>query len=197
MPRRTRIRALRACRRRPRYPRVRGAGCVLRRGRGPPPAHHGAPGIIEVMADKQPAGQDEPIPVDQTDHRSMTPFIAAAVIAVIVLVAIVLGGLLSPAEKNVTEADRITAAVQNFVEGTNATDEVPPPGAACADFDPARSPLAAQEGTGKTIELASVTDQSVNGNRAKATVTVRVDGAEQTATWNLVRADGTWVVCTA
>lgn len=148
------------------------------------------------MADTEPPAQDEPIPVDQTDQRSITPFIAAAVIAVLVLIAIVLGGVLSPAEKNVTEADRITAAVHNFVEGANETDEVPPPGAACADFDAARSPLAEQQGSGKTIELKSVTGQTVNGDRAKATVTTAIDGAEQTATWNLVRVERGWLVCT-
>lgn len=149
------------------------------------------------MADSEPSAQDEPvIPIDQTDERSMTPFIAAAVIAVLVVLGIVLGAILSPAEKNVTEADRITAAVQNFVEGTNSTDEVPPPGSACANFDPARSPLADQEDSGKTIELRSVTGHTVDGDRAKATVTTAMDGAEQTSTWNLVRGARGWLICT-
>jgi len=148
------------------------------------------------MADTEPPAQDEPIPVDQTDERSITPFIAAAVVAVVVLIVIVLGGVFSPAEKNVTEADRISAAVQNFVEGTNETEEVPPPGAACAEFDAARTPLPYEEGSGKTIELRSVTDWTVNGDRAKATVTTAADGAEQTSTWNLVRAERGWLVCT-
>ncbi|WP_051027546.1 Rv0361 family membrane protein [Nocardia higoensis] len=149
------------------------------------------------MADSERPAPDEPvIPIDQTDERSMTPFIAAGVVAVLVVIAIVLGGVLSPAEKNVTEADRISAAVHNFVEGVNETDEVPPPGAACADFDPGRSPLAAPEDSGKTIELRSVTDHTVNGDRAKATVTTTIDGVAQTGTWNLVRGERGWLVCT-
>src|ERR1700730_6623376 len=58
------------------------------------------------MTDQQTGAEDgEVIEVDQTDSRSAWPFIAAAVLAGIVIVAVVLGGLLSPAEKNVTDAD--------------------------------------------------------------------------------------------
>lgn len=149
------------------------------------------------MSEQQPpAGTEETIEIDQTDRRSMAPFIAAAIVAVIVLVAIVLGGILSPAEKNVTEADRIAAAVRNFVEGSNTTDLVPPPGTGCADFDPKRSPLAGQDRAGKTFEVTTIDNPMVNGDRAKATVTVKLDGKETTATWMLTRSGDKWLVCT-
>ncbi|MCP2291592.1 Rv0361 family membrane protein [Nocardia amikacinitolerans] len=147
------------------------------------------------MTEQKSPDEGEPIKVDQTDKRSLAPFLAAAALAVVVLVAIGLGGVLSPAEKNVTEAEKIAGAVGNFVEGANNTDMVPPPGTGCPHFDPAKSPLAGQEGTGKAIELIAVTDQTLNGDRAKATVTTKVDGKEYTATWNLTRTDDKWLVC--
>ncbi|MEV0249432.1 hypothetical protein AB0H76_22725 [Nocardia sp. NPDC050712] len=149
------------------------------------------------MTEQQPTPEDEPILVDQTDKRSMTPFIAAAIFAAIVLVAVFAGGLLSPAEKNVTEADRISAAVSNYVGGRAQSDAVPAPGTACTGFDEAKTPLGAQFGAGgrKSVELARIEGQTVNGDRAKATVTTEADGKETTETWNLVRTDGKWLVC--
>ncbi|MBF6211125.1 hypothetical protein IU433_06205 [Nocardia puris] len=148
------------------------------------------------MTEQQPPDEGESIPIDQTDRRSLAPFVAAAVVAGIVLVAIVLGGVLAPAEKNVTEADRVSAAVRNFVEGTNSSDLVPPPGTGCADFDPERSPLAGQEGSGKTIQVKNIAAPAIDGEKATVSVTTDVEGAERTATWNLIRADGKWLVCT-
>ncbi|WP_280251157.1 hypothetical protein [Nocardia abscessus] len=149
------------------------------------------------MTEQQPTpGEDEIIRVDQTDKRSAAPFIAAAVVAAIVLIAIVLGGVLSPAEKNVTEADRVVAAVRNFVDGANRSDAVPPPGTACQGFDASRSPLAGQDGAGKPVEITKIDSPMVDGDRGKATVTTKADGREATSTWNLTRSGGKWLVCT-
>ncbi|GAA5101997.1 hypothetical protein [Nocardia iowensis] len=147
------------------------------------------------MSDQQSPAEDEVIVVDQTDKRSVAPFVAAAVLAVIVLVAITIGGVLSPAEKNVTESDKIAAAVRNFVDGSNSTEMVPPPGTGCPGFDPKRSPLAGRSGAGKTVEITKLVDPMVDGDRAKATVTTKVDGDESTATWNLTRSGDKWLVC--
>ncbi|WP_433660240.1 hypothetical protein ACQPW1_46580 [Nocardia sp. CA-128927] len=147
------------------------------------------------MSDQQSPAEDEVIEVDQTDKRSVAPFVAAAVIAVVVLGAIIIGGAMSPAEKNVTESDKIAAAVRNFVEGSNTTDLVPPPGTGCQNFDPKRSPLAGRSGGGKTVEITKLVDPAVDGDRAKATVTTKVDGDEATSTWNLTRSGGKWLVC--
>ncbi|MEU4340104.1 hypothetical protein AB0H00_02365 [Nocardia sp. NPDC023852] len=148
------------------------------------------------MTEQQPtAGEDEIIQVDQTDKRSAVPFAAAAAVAVVVLVAIVLGGMLSPTEKNVTDSDRIVAAVRNFVEGSNNTDTVPPPGTACQDFDTARSPLAGQAGRGKSVEITELDNPIRDGDKGKATVTTKVDGNETTTTWNLTRSGDKWLVC--
>ncbi|MEV0295720.1 hypothetical protein [Nocardia sp. NPDC050710] len=151
------------------------------------------------MTEQRPDPEgDEAIVVDQTDKRTMVPFIAAAIFAAIVLVAIVAGGLLSPAEKNVTEADRIAAAARNYAQARANSDLMPPPGAACASFDESKSPLAAQFGTaatGKSIEVIEIENPTVNGDRAKATVTTKVDGREATATWNFTRSGDKWLVC--
>ncbi|MET7770791.1 hypothetical protein [Nocardia sp. NPDC005366] len=148
------------------------------------------------MTEQRPDPEDdEAIVLDQTDQRTMAPFIAAAVFAAVVLVAIVAGGLLSPAEKNVTEADRIAGAAQNYVSARNASDQSPPPGVACEGFEEGKSPLAGQFAGGSSIEIPKVADQSVNGDRAKAAVTVRVDGRETTETWNFTRSGDKWIVC--
>ncbi|MEU7630379.1 hypothetical protein AB0C34_10385 [Nocardia sp. NPDC049220] len=149
------------------------------------------------MTEQPPsAGEDDIIRVDQTDRRSAAPFLAAAVVAVVVLVAIVLGGVLSPAEKNVTDSDRIVAAVRNFVESSNVTAAVPPPGTACQGFDAARSPLAGQAGAGKSVEITKLDNPMVDGDKGKATVTTKVDGTSTTKTWNLTRSGSKWLVCT-
>ncbi|PXX65249.1 hypothetical protein DFR70_104312 [Nocardia tenerifensis] len=147
------------------------------------------------MSEQPSPADDEVIEVDQTDKRSVAPFVAAAIIAVLVLAAIVIGGVMSPAEKNVTESDRIAAAVRNFVDGSNNTELVPPPGTGCPDFDPKRSPLAGRAGAGKTVEITKLVDPKVDGDRAKATVTTKVDGDESTSTWNLTRSGDKWLVC--
>ncbi|MBH0778136.1 Rv0361 family membrane protein [Nocardia bovistercoris] len=147
------------------------------------------------MTEKPTAPEDdEPIVVDQTDKRTVLPFVAAAVFAAIVLVAVVIGGVLSPAEKNVTEADRIAGAAQNYASARNASDRRPPPGVACDGFDEGRSPLAAQF-AGDTATIPKVADQTVNGDRAKAAVTVRVGDRETTETWDFTRAGDKWLVC--
>jgi hypothetical protein len=150
------------------------------------------------MTDQQPVADDEVIEVDQTDRRSMVPFIAAAVVAVIVIVAIVLGGMLSPAEKNVTDSDKISAAVHRYAEARGTSGPAVPQGVVCQGFDESKSALAAQFADaefGKSIDVPKIENPMVDGNRAKATVTTKIDGKEDTATWNLTRAGDRWVVC--
>ncbi|GAA5045093.1 Rv0361 family membrane protein [Nocardia callitridis] len=138
---------------------------------------------------------DDVITVDQTDARSLVPFIAAGVLAVLVLAGIVIGGLLSPAEKNVTAADKLAAAVRNYVEGVNSAHTLAPSGAVCRDFDAGRSPLAGQDGVEKTVEVTNIDTPEANGEQGKATVTTKVDGKETTAQWRLISSSGKWLVC--
>ncbi|WP_280236308.1 Rv0361 family membrane protein [Nocardia cyriacigeorgica] len=158
------------------------------------------------MSDQQSAepGADEPrrTPADGQESddstRSMAPFIIAAAIAAIVLAVIVIAELVSPVEKNVTEADRVAAAVRDFGEASSRYGLVPPKEAACPDFDPKQSPLAGRldEGeTGKAIEITKLDGMKVEGDRATVTVLSKVDGAEATGTWRLRRVDNEWLVC--
>ncbi|MEV6429137.1 hypothetical protein [Nocardia sp. NPDC051463] len=150
------------------------------------------------MTDQQGTDGDAVIEVDQTDSRTPWPFIAAAGVAAIVVVGIVLGGLLSPAEKNVTEADRIAAAVRNYANARGHSDVTPPPAVACDGFDERKSSLATQLGgleTGKSVEITKIENPMVDGDRAKATVTTEVDGKAATATWNLTRSGDGWLIC--
>ncbi|MET9212367.1 MULTISPECIES: Rv0361 family membrane protein [unclassified Nocardia] len=151
------------------------------------------------MNEEQTGSEDQPIVVDQTDKRSIVPFVAAAVIAVIVLVGIVLGGLLSPAEKNVTEADRLAAAVTNYIDARSRSELRPPPGVACPGFDEEKSGLSERLGGPKsevTIDKKGFDKATVNGDRAKIDATVRIGDTSSTSTWNLTRVDGNWLVCT-
>ncbi|MCA2205490.1 MULTISPECIES: Rv0361 family membrane protein [Nocardia] len=151
------------------------------------------------MNEEQTGSDDQPIEVDQTDKRSIVPFVAAAVIAVVVLISIVVGGLLAPAEKNVTEADRLAAAVTNYIDARSRTDQRPPPGVACPGFDEAKSGLTERLGgpeSAATIDKKGFANATVNGNRAKIDATVSVGGQSTSSTWNLTRVDGAWLVCT-
>jgi hypothetical protein len=136
----------------------------------------------------------KPIPISQRDTtRSAAPIIGAAVLTVLVVLGIVLFGVLKPAGKNVTTADRVDIAVRNFAraEGASEGDRA---ANTCGGFDPARSPLG-PGAVGKQVDVVSVTGITVAGDRATATVTSRIDGHERTSTWNLTRTNSFWRVC--
>ncbi|MBF6241602.1 hypothetical protein IU474_31660 [Nocardia otitidiscaviarum] len=142
------------------------------------------------------AGADEqPIPIDQTGTRSMLPFLAAAGIIALVVLGIVIAGLVSPAEKNVTDSDRLAVAARNLV-GALAADDPLGDRIVCAGFDNDRSPVRIEsEDAAPALEFVRLTDARVDGDRATATVTVRLDGTENTSTWNFTRGGNGWVVC--
>ncbi|MFC4126217.1 Rv0361 family membrane protein [Nocardia rhizosphaerae] len=151
------------------------------------------------MNEEQTGSDDGPIVVDQTDKRSIVPFVAAAVIAVIVLIGIVLGGVLSPAEKNVTVADRLAAAVTNYIDARSRSELRPPPGVACEGFDEVKSGLSERLGgpdSEVTIDKKGFDKATVNGSRGKIDATVKVGDEPSTFTWNLTQVDDTWLVCT-
>ncbi|WP_024801772.1 hypothetical protein [Nocardia sp. BMG51109] len=137
----------------------------------------------------------DPIPIDQRDTtRSAVPFLAAAAVAVVVIGGGVALALARPTEKSVTPEDRIGVAVGNFATAQADTDAERRATAACQGFDPNRSPLG-PDALGKKVEIARITDTAVDGDRAHATVTSRIDGRETTATWTLVHSGGSWLVC--
>ncbi|RDI63296.1 hypothetical protein DFR76_111315 [Nocardia pseudobrasiliensis] len=138
---------------------------------------------------------DEPTPIDQREPvRSLAPFIAAAVVALLLIGGVVLLGVLRPAENNVTESDRLAVAVRNFATAQADSNADRRATTVCPGFDPAKSPLG-PDAVGKQVEISGIRDATVDGSRAKATVTSKIDGREQTATWNLSKSGDQWVVC--
>jgi hypothetical protein len=151
------------------------------------------------MNEEQTGSDDQPVVVDQTDKRSIVPFVAAAVIAIIVLIGIVAGGLLSPAEKNVTEADRLAAAVTNYIDARSRSELRPPTGVACPGFDEETSGLGEQLGGPKstvTIDGKGFENATVNGDRATIDAAIVVNGNPAASNWKLTRVDSAWLVCT-
>lgn len=134
----------------------------------------------------------------EPEVRSIVPFVAAGVLALLVLAGIVIAGVVAPAEKNVTEADKLAAAARNYADARGRSDTVPPLGTACEGFDEAKSPLAEQLGGPERsvdVEVARLENPMVNGDRGKLTVTTRVEGREATATWDFARDGDRWLVC--
>ena len=145
------------------------------------------------MSDAETAG--DTAPVDQREPvRSLVPFIAAVVVAVLVVIVIVVLEMARPAEKNLTDADRIANAVHAFVNAERDSDPAKRAGTVCPGFDEARSPLG-PDAAGRNIEIDGLKDPLPDGNRAKVTVTSKVDGKSATTVWNLTRPNGAWLVC--
>ncbi|WP_040792897.1 Rv0361 family membrane protein [Nocardia paucivorans] len=143
-----------------------------------------------------PTGPIERAAGDPT--RSVMPFVLAAVVAILVLGGIVLAAVRSPVEKNVTETERVVAAVYDFAEMSGRYGLTPPEGAVCADFDPARSPLVGlseNDGSGKAVTVDELDDLRISGDEATVEVTVTVDGRAVTDTWHPVRAHTGRRVC--
>ncbi|MGX1808630.1 Rv0361 family membrane protein [Nocardia sp. NPDC055321] len=138
---------------------------------------------------------DQPERIDQRESRTMLPFLIAIGVTVVVIIGIVVSALLSPAEKNVTDKDRLAKSARNFIESRSGTDALDP-STACPGFDEQRSPLRTETGekAGKST-LVKLTDPNVQGDRATAQVTWRADDRDSTSTWTFTKTDGAWLVC--
>lgn len=146
-------------------------------------------GMILPMTDAE-----EPSPTEHTaTPRTVVPFIAAVAVIVVIVGAIVIAGIMFPAEDNVTEADRIQVAVTDFIGAYNDGDEQQKRGTECDGFDEKKSPLVGRDGK---IVFDRVESPEVNGDRAKAQVTTSADDQDtRTDNWNFERSDGKWRVC--
>lgn len=155
--------------------------------------------MIVCMSDPGPT-EEQPAAESGGDEapRTITPFVVAAALAALVLAGVLIAGLVAPAEKNVTESDRIAGAVREFADASSRFGPEPPREAVCPGFVPARSPLAGRlkpGETGKDVEIERFGAVQVNGENATIEVTSRVEGEENTSTWWLFKADGDWLVC--
>ncbi|MEV0947898.1 hypothetical protein [Rhodococcus sp. NPDC049939] len=133
---------------------------------------------------------------DPVDPRRVTatPFIAAVASVVVILLIIVVSGWLSPAEENVTQADRISRTVADFIQAHNNNDTDLQESLTCSSWSDGRSVLSGREGE---ITLQQVESSEINGDRGRAVVRISADDAEgeTTDTWQLTRVDGDWLIC--
>ncbi|MFF0498947.1 hypothetical protein ACFYU5_21255 [Nocardia aobensis] len=153
------------------------------------------------MSDSDPAGRSDPrgddpaTSIDQRDTtRSATPFLIAAAIAVLAVLAVVILGVTRPAENNLTEPDRVAIAARNFATARSDSDADRRKTTECAGFDEKKSPLGAGS-VGKKVEIAGVDAVHIDGDHATASVTSQIDGHKTAANWNFGRENGTWLVC--
>ena len=154
--------------------------------------------MIAGMSDAGHPDDSAPTEPDQPEPRTLTPFLVAAVIGILVLGGVLLTGVLAPAEKHVTEQDRIAGAVREFADASDRYGLKPPEPAVCQGFDPARSPLAgrlAPDSSEADVEISSFGAVQVTGDAATIVVTSRVDDTEATETWHLRRSGDGWLVC--
>lgn len=137
---------------------------------------------------------DQPEPAEDPSRTTAKPFILAVSIVAIVMIGIVVSSLLSPADENRSEADRLNASTSDFVRAHNNDDDQAVGRMVCEGFAEDRSPLSGREGE---VTVVSVTNAQVNGN--DATADVRIDATdgkgEATSTWHFVQGDGRWLVC--
>ncbi|APA95230.1 Rv0361 family membrane protein [Nocardia seriolae] len=148
------------------------------------------------MSDAEETVEETQIPIDQSEARSMWPFLLAAGIIAFVILGIVIATLVSPVEKNVTDSDRLSVAAGEFIKARSDTGKYDPT-LACKGFDENNSPLKIAAGSGGSISFDKIADPVVEGDKATAQVTFSADGAQSTSTWHFTRENSRWLVCSA
>ncbi|MFC7959967.1 Rv0361 family membrane protein [Rhodococcoides kroppenstedtii] len=124
-------------------------------------------------------------------RATAAPFLAAAaVVAVVAIVVAVLSLTRSP-EDNVSENQRVGTVVAEYVEAAGQNDGDRLASLQCAGIT--NAPLRDAE----SVDLDTIDEVRVNGDAAEVDVTVTLDGSEQTLTWNAVRQDGAWKICSS
>ena len=119
------------------------------------------------------------------------PFVAAAaVVAVVAIVVAVLSLTRSP-EDNVSENQRVGTVVAEYVEAAGQNDGDRLASLQCAGI--VNAPLRDAE----SVDLDTIDEVRVNGDTAEVDVTVTLDGSEQALTWNAVRQDEAWKICSS
>ncbi|MBY6367491.1 Rv0361 family membrane protein [Rhodococcoides corynebacterioides] len=130
----------------------------------------------------------EPEPAGRS---TAAPFLAAAaVVAVVAIIVAVLSLTRSP-EDNVSENQRVGTVVAEYVEAAGQNDGDRLSSLQCAGI--VNAPLRDAE----SVELETIDEVRVNGDAAEVDVTVTLDGSEQTLTWNAVRQDEAWKICSS
>lgn len=138
--------------------------------------------------------EETPVRIDQDETRSMWPFLVAAGIIAVVILGIVIASVVSPVEKNVTDADRLTASADAFIRSREDTGKYDPR-LQCAGFDEKLSPLRNAVETGGTIAFSKLTAAAVQGDTATAQVSFTVAGSPTTTPWHFTKENSRWLVC--
>jgi len=137
---------------------------------------------------------DQHEPAEDPSRTTMKPFLLAVSIVAIVMIGIIVSALISPADENRTEADRLNASATDFVRAANNDDPEGVDRMVCDAFVDERSPLAGREGE---VTVEEVSNARVNGSDATADVRINAnDGKGATSSsWQFVQGDGRWLVC--
>ena len=137
---------------------------------------------------------DQHEPAEDPRRTTAKPFLFAVSIVAIVMIGMIVSAIVSPADENQTEAERLTASVHDFVRAENNGDPDAVDAMVCDAFAADRSPVAGREGE---VRVEAVSNARVNGYDATADVSVAAnDGrGETTSTWQFVLGNGRWLVC--
>ncbi len=120
------------------------------------------------------------------------PFAAALGVVLVLVIGVFVANALSPAEENTTDGDRVRATVEAYLKARN--DNANPPRAqGCSASESMRAFV--ESSRGRKLEYGRVDEPSVDGDKATATVVVKVDGAEQSAVWDFRRESGKFLTC--
>ncbi|EME57251.1 hypothetical protein QYS60_03185 [Rhodococcus sp. GXMU-t2271] len=134
----------------------------------------------------------EPDP-DETDRSSATPFLAALAIIVVLVVGVFVAQLVSPSDRSTSGTELVVRTVDDYVRAHNAGDRAAQDRLRCDQLAADRAPLAGVDGE---VQLEAVENVETNDDRASADVRARIAGNEQTSTWQFVRIDDVWRICT-
>jgi hypothetical protein len=137
---------------------------------------------------------DQHEPAEDPSRTTMKPFLLAVSIVAIVMIGIIVSALLSPAEENRSDTDRLNASATDFVRAANNDDPEGVDRMVCEGFATDRSPLAGREGE---VTVEEVSNAQVNGNDATADVRINANDSKgaTSSTWQFVQGDGRWLVC--
>lgn len=130
---------------------------------------------------------------DDPDGGTPWPFMGALLIVVLLIVGVVGAQMLSPAQDELSDEQRIERTVADYVSAHNETDTEILARLRCAELPEQEAPLADVEGN---VQLQATQDIAVDGDRATVDVRATVDGTSQIETWQVVRVDSVWRVCT-
>ncbi|MGU3437986.1 hypothetical protein ACNHUS_33865 [Actinomycetes bacterium M1A6_2h] len=127
---------------------------------------------------------DEP---DRNHAASSTPILAALLIAVVIIVGVVLVSVLRPADRNVSENDRVGTAVTRYVDARNDGN--------LADVlcSPTTSqPFSSENGE---MKLKMIDGIAVDGNTATADVTAEFGGEDISGRMSFTKSGDDWKLC--